>query len=146
MFNFYLLYVEHRNINFGHKKNLTIKKLFSNNLVVSLISIMSDSNPTSTTNASMMTVMTVTIVSRVLSMTNTFDNSLETSFVIRNVLDNTSSTISFFQGVSSFYVMTVSVLVLGLNVMSVRVVDSVLEFVMSRNLQKLVLNYHTRLC
>lgn len=76
------------------------------------------------------------LVPGVMGMPMTFHDGLESLVGSGDVLNNAMGTIGLFKFVSSVDVVTISVLVLGLLVMSVGVVDSIFEFVMSVVLEK----------
>lgn len=101
------------------------------------ITVVGDSNVAGAANTPMMVaVVAVSVMSGMLSVSNPFNNRIETGMRSRNVLDNSQSAISFLHRVTSFHVVTIAMLELRFLVAGVRVVHSILEFVMRRSLNK----------
>ncbi|XP_044757814.1 uncharacterized protein LOC123315968 [Coccinella septempunctata] len=72
------------------------------------------------------------IMSRMMSMPYSFYNSVESRMWIGSIFYQPCSTISFFQGVCTFHMISISMFPLGFNVMGVRIMNAVTEFIMCR--------------
>lgn len=68
---------------------------------------------------------------RMLGMTIPFYNCFETAMWSGSILHDTMGSVSFFQRLSSSKVMSISMFVLIFNIVSMRIVDTILKFIMS---------------
>lgn len=108
----------------------------------SLVNPVSYSNVAGTSYSTVsMTVAMFTIMSRVLCMTNSFNNSFKTAVRTRFVFDYTVSSIGFFQGITSSKVIPMSVFMLRFVIVSMGIMYTIFEFVLSMTLKLMLLTF-----
>lgn len=84
-----------------------------------------------TTAVPTMVPMSMTVVLRMVGMSNSFHHSIEACVGTRDVIDHTNSAVGLLERVRSFHVVTISIFVLFLLVAGMGIVDRVVKMIVS---------------
>lgn len=96
------------------------------------MSPMSDINITGSTNAS---ISMFSIMSWMLGMSDPFNYGLESRMWARSVFYHSLRAIGLFKGVAAVNMIMIPMFMLGLDVVSMRIMDTILKLVMRDNLE-----------
>lgn len=82
------------------------------------------------------TSMTMSVMNWMICMANSFNDSFESSMGAGFVFYNTGGTISFFKAILTSDMISISMFVLRLDIVRMRIMDTILKFVVSVALEK----------